>query len=185
MSNEADVDGTPASWNLLRETGATIAILVSLHCVFFTFNAPLCKTWSEFSGITAAVAFIAWVLMVDMYWVYSLIWTIVDQGIIAQAKQRQYRVIVHYINFAVVFLLLSLTAGLAGVLGNVFPVATMFLLVTGLISFAILLAFDLLEIRSMSGQVQMELQRARAEPMNVVSRFTLDYGRHQNVRKRW
>ncbi len=143
-----DMDGS--SWSLLRGTGSTIAVLVSLHCVLFTYHAPLCNHWYDFSAFIATVAFFAWMFMVDLFWVYSLFRDFGEQVSLA----LRWKFWLQFVNVSAVLLLLIFTASLAAVIGNVFPVATAFLLVTEIISFAVMITIDGIAIRAAEAEGQ-------------------------------
>jgi hypothetical protein len=178
-----DSDGSSSSWSLLRETGSTIAVLVSLHCVLFTYHAPLCNHWSDFSAFIATVSFLAWICMVDLFWVYSLFRDFSQQVSLA----LRWKLGLHFISVALVLLLLIFTACLAAVVGNVFPVATAFLLVTEIISFAVMITIDAAEIRAADvegqeeGQKQQQRQRESVVIPSAYSNARFSIGR----KKRW
>ena len=144
----SDTDGS--SWAILRGTGTTVAVLVSLHCVLFTYHAPLCNHWSDFSAFVATMTYFAWMCMVDWFWVYSIFRDFGEQVSLA----LRWKLGLQFINIAVVLLLLIFTTCLAAVVGNVFPVATSFLLVTEIISFAVMITLDGIAIRAADAEGQ-------------------------------
>jgi hypothetical protein len=76
---------------------------------------------------------------------------------------------------------------LAAVVGNVFPVATAFLLVTEIISFAVMITIDAAEIRAADaegqeeGQKQQQRQRESVVIPSAYSNARFSIGR----KKRW
>ena len=183
----------PVSWSILRGTVSTIAILVSLHCSMFEIRAPLCSHLSEFSTGVMSFAILAWITMADLYWIYTVLWKIIDKTIPSQVWMKTG---FHLIDFVLVIVMLGMTAGLAGNVGNSFPVATAFLLVVELISFAVMFLMDIVEIKNADAAVMRKRREERLKeleksqtgiPPEVSSMFTIgrNYQGQGGVKKRW
>ena len=121
--------------------------------------------------------------MLDLFWVYSLFRDFGEQVSLA----LRWKFWLQFVNVSAVLLLLIFTASLAAVIGNVFPVATAFLLVTEIISFAIMITIDGVAIRAAEAEGQQESKRMKQRqresivvpPPKADARFSL--GR----KKRW